>query len=181
MLLARPITIIVLSGLHPAAESVDAAPRVVHKAPMPVVKKLAKTPLTTSNAALAPVLSMALNPVAQKTVTTPSPEFTGLPLQSVLRSYTFSFQGSVACPSTPCEPELELMMDSVRNPDLHQKIPVQADGTFHHQMAISELPGELADWRLIAREPRYRNGETHGRQILNDDLAISISRDLHLR
>jgi hypothetical protein len=108
-------------------------------------------------------------------------EFSGLPLQSILRTYHYTFEGQVSCPSAPCSPQVELVMETERNPDVRKKISVASDGTFREELTISELPLEQVDWRLIAHEARFISSETEGRQILNDESEISVVRQLALR
>ena len=122
----------------------------------------------------------AVAPLIRKRAMTEE-ELRELGLRSLMRHFTYVYNGKVLCGQVPCPADLELVIDTTHHPDTHLHAQTQPDGSYSIQVSMLEDPHDQIDWRLTARGCDWSTDEMHGRHILEDDPNITITNSLHLQ
>jgi hypothetical protein len=107
-------------------------------------------------------------------------DFNSVHLNSNLHDFNIIFSGQVLCGIQPCPAELEITGTTPRNDKIRRVIKTMEDGNYWIQVPVNEVMNEHIDWKVMARNADGLVGETHGRDILSDDSAVSIDAPLTL-
>ena len=107
-------------------------------------------------------------------------DFNSLHLNSNLHEYNIIFSGQIFCGKQPCAAELDLQSNTPRNEKVHRIVQTMDDGNFWVQVPLTENMQEHIDWKVSAHNADGLSAETHGRDILSEDLIVNVESRLTL-
>ena len=127
------------------------------------------------------VLKMSSTPVAQAKPIAEEKDLRNLQLRSMVRDYTYTFTGHTFCSGQPCGAELRVGIEADGD-DSATTINTRSDesGFYSFKVHFKSAPSQQLDWRITAISDRLVTAESHGRQILSDEISPTISTDITL-